>query len=190
MREARARGIVIVLDLVPNHTSAEHPWFVESRSSKDSGKRDWYVWADPGPDGGPPNNWKSIFVGDAWELDEATGQYFLHNFLPSMPDLNWWNDDVRAEFEALLRRWFDLGIAGVRVDVAHGLVHDRQLRDNPPAGPDDGDTLIRIGQFPRYSLNQPEVLDVYRGWREIAESYDPQRLLLGETYVVDLHRLA
>jgi alpha-glucosidase len=190
VREARARGIVIVLDLVPNHTSAEHPWFVESRSSKDSEKRDWYVWADPGPDGGPPNNWKSIFVGDAWELDGATGQYYLHNFLPSMPDLNWWNDDVRAEFEALLRRWFDLGIAGVRVDVAHGLVHDRQLRDNPPAGPDDGETLIRIGQFPRYSLNQPEVLDVYRSWREIADSYDPQRLLLGETYVVDLHRLA
>ena len=184
IREAGARGLKVVLDLVPNHTSDRHPWF------GDPARRDWYVWADPAPEGGPPNNWLSIFGGSAWQLDEASGRYYLHNFLPSMPDLNWWNPDVRAEFEAILRRWFDLGVAGVRVDVAHGLVHDRELRDNPPAKPGDGETLLRIGQFPKYSLNRPEVFDVYRSWRRLADGYDPPRLLLGETYVVDLRRLA
>jgi alpha-glucosidase len=181
---AGERGIRIVLDLVPNHTSDRHPWF------SDPEKRDWYVWQEPGPDGGPPNNWKSIFGGPAWRLDEASGQYVLHNFLESMPDLNWWNPEVHRAFEAILRRWFDLGIAGVRVDVAHGLYHDRLLRDNPPPRPEDGETAQRLGQFMAHNLNQPEVLGVYRDWRRLAEEYDPERLLLGETYVVDLKRLA
>ncbi len=184
IREARARGIRIVLDLVPNHTSDQHPWFADGR------RGDWYVWADPAPDGGPPNNWKSIFGGGAWELDEGSGRYYLHNFLVSMPDLNWWNEAVREEFEAILRRWFDLGVAGVRIDVAHALVHDLQLRDNPPARPGDGETPRRLGQFPKYNLNRPEVHDIYRSWRALADGYDEQRLLLGETYVIDLDRLA
>ena len=184
IREAGERGIRIVLDLVPNHTSDRHPWF------SDPAKRDWYVWEEPGPDGGPPNNWKSIFGGSAWRLDEASGQYHLHNFLDSMPDLNWWNGEVRAEFERILRSWFDLGVAGVRIDVAHGLYHDRLLRDNPPARPGDGETAQRLGQFMAHNLNQPEVLPLYRSWRRLAERYDPERLLLGETYVVDLDRLA
>ena len=107
-----------------------------------------------------------------------------------MPDLNWWNPEVHAEFEAILRRWFDLGLAGVRIDVAHGLYHDRLLRDNPPARPADGETANRLGQFMKHNLNRPEVLDLYRDWRRLAEEYDPERLLLGETYVVDLDRLA
>src|SRR6186997_1022880 len=181
---AGARGIRVVLDLVPNHTSDRHPWFA------DPAKRDWYVWEDPGPDGGPPNNWKSIFGGPAWTLDEANGQYYLHNFLDSMPALNWWNPAVRAEFEAILRRWFDLGVAGVRIDVAHGLIHDRRLTDNPPARPEDGPTAERLGQFMAHNLNQPEVLEIYRDWRRLARGYEPERLLLGETYVVDLDRLA
>ena len=184
MRAAASRGLKVMLDLVPNHTSDRHPWFTDPE------RRDWYVWADPAPGGGPPNNWLSIFGGSAWELDEASGRYYLHNFLPSMPDLNWWNPEVRAEFEAILQRWFEVGVAGIRIDVAHGLVHDRELRDNPPAGPKDGETLRRIGQFPKYSLNRPEVLDIYRAWRTLADGYDPPRLLLGETYVVDLGRLA
>jgi len=184
IREAAARELKVLLDLVPNHTSDRHPWFADPQ------RRGWYVWADPAADGGPPNNWKSIFGGSAWQLDEASGRYYLHNFLASMPDLNWWSPEVRAEFEAILRRWFDAGVAGIRIDVAHGLVHDLELRDNPPAGPDDGETLRRIGQFPKYSLNRPEVLDIYRDWRELAGGYDPPRLLLGETYVVDLERLA
>jgi alpha-glucosidase len=184
IREADARGLKVLLDLVPNHTSDRHPWF------SDPARRDWYVWAPPGPDGGPPNNWKSIFGGPAWAKDEASGRYYLHNFLESMPDLNWWNPEVHAAFEAILRRWFDLGVAGVRVDVAHGLYHDRQLRDNPPARPGDGETALRLGQFMAHNLNQPEVLELYRDWRRLAAEYEPERLLLGETYVVDLDRLA
>ena len=117
---------------MPNHTSIEHPWFVDARSSRDAAHRDWYVWADPAPDGGPPNNWVSTFLGPAWELDETTGQYFLHNFLPEQPDLNWWNDAVRDEFDRILRFWFDRGVAGFRIDVAHMVVKDALLRDNPP----------------------------------------------------------
>jgi len=190
IREADGRGIGILLDLVPNHTSDRHPWFLDARSSREARHRDWYVWADPAPGGGPPNNWKSIFGGGAWELDERSGQYVLHNFLESMPDLNWWNDEVREEFERLLRSWFDLGIRGVRIDVAHGLVHDRELRDNPPAEPEDGETAMRLGQYMAYNLNRPEVLDVYRRWHRLAADYEPRRLLLGETYVLDLGRLA
>ena len=118
---------------MPNHTSIEHPWFHESRSSRDNPKRDWYVWADPKPDGSPPNNWVSSFGGSAWTLDDATGQYYLQNFLPEQADLNWWNDEVRDEFDRILRFWFDKGVAGFRIDVAHMVVKDRELRDNPPA---------------------------------------------------------
>jgi alpha-glucosidase len=184
IREAGGRGIRILLDLVPNHTSDRHPWFA------DPAKRDWYVWADPAPGGGLPNNWVSVFGGSAWEWDEPRGRYYLHNFLGSMPDLNWWNEEVRAEFEGILRSWFDLGVAGVRIDVAHGLIHDRELRDNPPPRPEDGATAVRLGQRMEFSLNRPEVHEVYRRWRPLADAYDEPRLLLGETYVLDLDRHA
>jgi alpha-glucosidase len=183
LAEAEARGIRVLLDLVPNHTSEQHPWFRGEH-------RDWYVWAEPAPDGGPPNNWRSVFGGSAWEWSEPDGRFFLHNFLPSMPDLDWWNEGVRAEFEDVLRFWFDRGVAGFRIDVAHGLVHDRQLRDNSPAEPGDSATLQRMGQRLDRSLNQPEVHDVYRAWRGLADGYEPPRALLGETYVMELERLA
>ena len=93
------------MDLVPNHTSDQHPWFVDARTGKDALHRDWYVWADPAPEGGPPNNWVSIFGGSAWELDHASGQYFLHNFEMQQPDLNWWSEDVRDAFDAIVRFW-------------------------------------------------------------------------------------
>ena len=101
--EAGRRGIRVLLDLVPNHTSDQHPWFVDSRSSRTSASRDWYVWADPKPDGSPPNNWVSSFGGPAWTLDAASGQYFLHNHLEEQPDLNWWNEEVRAAFDDIIR---------------------------------------------------------------------------------------
>ena len=187
---ASARDIKVLLDLVPNHTSSQHPWFVDARMSKDSEHREWYVWADPTPDGGPPNNWVSSFGGPAWTLDPTTGQYYLHNFLPEQPDLNWWNDAVHDEFDRILRFWFDRGVSGFRIDVAHMVVKDRELRDNPPIDEND-DWIDRIrGQRPVYNSSRPEVHDVYRRWRQIAREYDPERLLLGETHVQNLAALA
>ncbi len=185
--EAGRREIPILLDLVPNHTSDAHPWFVEARSDRRSPRRDWYVWADPRADGSPPNNWLDGTGASAWTLDPGSGQYYLHNFLPGQPDLNWWNPGVRREFEDILRFWFDRGVAGVRIDVAHGLYHDRELRDNPPA-PEGPET--KFGQERAFSMNRPEVHQVYRRWRELADGYSPPRLLLGETWVFDPARLA
>jgi len=181
--QAGRRGIRILLDLVPNHTSIDHPWFVDARSSRTASHRDWYVWADPKPDGSLPNNWVSSFGGPAWTLDEASGQYYLQNFLPEQADLNWWNDDVRAEFDRILRFWFDRGIAGFRIDVAHMVVKDRELRDNPTSGPDDPFMDQVMGQVAVYNSNRPEVHDVHRRWRAIANTYEPPRLLVGETFV-------
>ena len=133
--EARSREISVLLDLVPNHTSDEHPWFRDALSSRAALYRDWYVWADPKPDGSPPNNWLDVTGLSAWTLDTASGQYYLHNFLPNQPDLNWWNAEVRDEFDGILRYWYDRGVAGFRIDVAHALIKDRLLRDNPLPAP-------------------------------------------------------
>ena len=131
-REAHGRGLKVLLDFVPNHTSDQHPWFLESRSSRDSAKRDWYIWRDPAPDGGPPNNWLSPFGGGAWEWDEATGQYYYHAFLKEQPDLNWRNPEVRQAMLSVLRFWLDRGVDGFRLDVMRHLIKDEQFRDNPP----------------------------------------------------------
>ncbi|HEV2240691.1 MAG TPA: alpha-amylase family glycosyl hydrolase [Streptosporangiaceae bacterium] len=186
--EAGARGMRVLLDLVPNHTSSAHPWFVDAAGGRDAAHRDYYVWADPAPDGGPPNNWLDATGHPAWAWHEPTGQYYLHNFLDSQPDLNWWEPAVHAEFREILGFWFDRGVAGFRIDVAQGLYKDAELRDNPPAeapNPLEG----RFGQRPVYSANRPESHAVFRDWRRIAEGYRPPRLLLGETWV-DLAALA
>jgi alpha-glucosidase len=188
--EAGTRGMGILLDLVPNHTSDRHPWFVDARSSREAEHRDWYVWADPRPDGSPPNNWVSIFGGPAWELDPPTGQYYLHNFLVEQPDLNWWNEHVRREFDDIVRFWLDRGIAGFRIDVAQGLVKDRELRDDPPATDDDPADIRRRGLRPVHSLNRPEVHEIYQRWRTITDGYDPPGLLVGETWVPSIERWA
>jgi alpha-glucosidase len=187
--QAGPRGIRILLDFVPNHTSDRHPWFVDSRSSRTSRYRDWYLWADPKPDGSPPNNWVSGFGGPAWTFDEATGQYYMHNHLSSQPDLNWWNEEVRAEFDDILRFWFDRGVAGLRIDVCNIIIKDARLRDNPVATPDDSAEAQLFGQRAVYNMNRPEAHDVIRRWRAIADSYDPPRVLIGETPVEDLRRL-
>jgi alpha-glucosidase len=176
---AGERGIHVLLDLVPNHTSDEHPWFRE--------RRQFYVWRE-GRDGGPPNNWKSLFGGPAWTRDEATGEWYLHNFDPKQPDLDWWNEDVRAEFDDILRYWLDRGIAGFRIDVAHGIVKDRELRDNPEATEEDAEHFRQLGQRPVFSMNRPEVHDVLRRWRKVSDPY--AGVLVGETYVHDLETLA
>ena len=164
--EAGRRGIRVLLDLVPNHTSDRHPWFHE--------RPDYYVWADD-----VPNNWQSIFGGGpAWELDRERGRYYLHNFAREQPDLDWWNIDVRQEFEGILRFWFDRGIEGFRIDVCHALIKDRGLRDDPEL---PGDGLDRV-----YSMNRPETHEILRDWRSLADRYEPARALLGEVYVLDV----
>lgn len=190
LEEASRRRIKVVLDLVPNHTSDAHPWFVEARSDPSSSFRDWYVWAPRSPGGGPPNNWRDATGAPAWTLDERSGQYYLHNFLPSQPDLNWWNAEVRAEFERIVAHWFGRGVAGFRIDVAHGLVKDAQLRDDPPAVAGHHPMEVRSGLLPVHSANRPEVADVYRSWRRLADSFDPPKVLLGETWVLSPEALA
>jgi len=189
MDEARRLGLQVVMDLVPNHTSDQHPWFVESRSSRRSARRDWYVWADPGPDGGPPNNWVSSFGGPAWTLDEATGQYYLHNHLSQQPDLNWWNEEVRREFDGIITTWLDRGVAGFRIDVCNVIIKDARLRDNPPATQDDPLDVQLFGQRPVFNANRPEVHDVIRRWRRLADRH-PGTLLMGETPVEPVSALA
>ncbi len=154
---AHARGLKLLLDLVPNHTSSEHPWFKESRSSRDDRKRDWYLWRDPAPDGGPPNNWISDFGGSAWEYDAATGQYYYHAFLKEQPDLNWRNPQVRAAMMDVLRFWFDRGVDGFRIDVLWHMIKAADFPDNPvnvewqPGWPE----FMTVHQT--HSTDQPEV---------------------------------
>lgn len=187
--EAGRRGIRVLLDLVPNHSSDRHAWFQEALGGREAPHRDYYVWADPKPDGSPPNNWRSSFGGSAWALDEASGQFYLHNFLPSQPDLNWWNDEVRTAFDHVMRFWFERGVAGFRIDVCHAIVKDRELRDDPAATPDDHPLIQRRGLQQVFSMNRPEVHDVLRRWRALAEEEEPKRILVGETYVLDLDHL-
>lgn len=189
VEEARKRDIRILFDLVPNHTSDQHAWFRDAIGRRTARYRDFYVWADPKEEG-PPNNWLSVFGGEsAWELDEASGQYYLHNFLRHQPDLNWWNDEVRQEFDDILRFWFDRGVAGFRIDVAHAIIKDRELRDNLPVDDETDARARRIGQQPIYNMNRPEAHEVLRRWRTLSDEFDPPRILVGETFVLDLERM-
>src|SRR5215210_8912275 len=167
--EAGRRKMRVLLDLVPNHTSDRHLWFLDARAARGAERRDWYVWADPGAAGGPPNDWPSVFDGPAWTLDRATGQYYLHQFLAEQPDLNWWNDEVREAFDEILRFWFVRGIAGFRIDVAHSIVKDPEL--------------ITLD-------TNPGVHDVLRRWRRLADAEDPRPILLGETHVRQVELMA
>jgi alpha-glucosidase len=187
--EAGRRGIRVLLDLVPNHTSDRHAWFQDALGGREARFRDFYVWADPGADGGPPNNWLSNFGGPAWTLHEPTGQYYLHNFLPTQPDLNWWDEEVRTSFDEVLRFWYARGIAGFRIDVCHAIVNDRELRDDPAATPEDHPQIRERGLRQVFSMNRPEVHDVLRRWRGVSDAEDPRRILVGETYVLDLDQL-
>jgi alpha-glucosidase len=177
------RGIRLILDFVPNHTSDEHLWFRESRVSRDSPKRDWYIWRDPQPDGAPPNNWQSFPSGSAWEFDRATGQYYCHSFLTKQPDLNWRNPNVRTAMYDVLRFWLDRGVDGFRVDVLGRLIKDAQFRDDPlnPDYRDDEPPYRRV--LPLYSSDQPEALEITAEMRQVLEEYPDERLLIGEIYL-------
>jgi alpha-glucosidase len=183
VQEAHRLGLRVILDYVPNHTSDEHPWFVASRSSKEDPKRDWYLWKDSKPGGGPPNNWLSAFGGPAWTFDEETGQYYYHAYLQEQPDLNWRNPEVRAAMLDVLRFWLERGVDGFRVDALRQLVKDERLRDNPPnpewgPGQSPYDAL-----FPVYSADRPEVHEAIREMRVVLAEYGDDRLLIGELYL-------
>ncbi|MFZ2491969.1 MAG: alpha-amylase family glycosyl hydrolase [Thermoanaerobaculia bacterium] len=179
---AHERGIRVILDYVPNHSSSEHPWFVESRSSRENLKRDWYIWRDPAPDGGPPNNWRSVFGGNAWELDPATGQYYYHAFLKEQPDLNWRNPQLRAAMFDVLRFWFDLGVDGFRMDVIWHLMKDQELRNNPPNPDPPSEKSPYYELLPIYSCDQPEIHELIESMRALADEYE-DRVLIGEIYL-------
>jgi alpha-glucosidase len=179
---AHARGLAVLLDFVPNHSSDRHPWFVESRASRQSAKRDWYLWRDPAPGGGPPNNWISDFGGSAWTWDEPSGQFYYHAFLPQQPDLNWRNPEVRAAMFAVLRFWLDRGVDGFRVDVLWHLIKAEGFPDNPPNPayrPGMGE-MHRVLQT--RSTDQPEVHAIAAEMRRIADSYGA-RVVIGEIYL-------
>ena len=180
---AHARGLKLLLDFVPNHSSTDHPWFRESRSSRDNPKRDWYIWRDPAPDGGPPNNWISDFGGSAWEYDAATGQYYYHAFLKEQADLNWRNPDVRAAMMDVLRFWFDRGVDGFRIDVLWHMVKHADFPDNPanPAYRTEMGEMHAVLQS--NSTDQPEVHDIAAEMRRIADGYSGDRVLIGEIYL-------
>jgi alpha-glucosidase len=191
LEKAHSLGLKVILDFVPNHSSDRHSWFLESKSSRDNPKRDWYIWHDPGPNGGPPNNWVSVFGGGGWEWDEATGQYYFHSFLKEQPDLNWRNPEVQEAMSDVLRFWLEKGVDGVRIDVVFMLFKDAQLRDNPPSvgsrshGKD-------LGQYDAqqhvYDRNQPETHETLRECRRLFDSYG-ERVLIGETHLFEWDEL-
>jgi alpha-glucosidase len=177
IKKLHAKDIKIIMDLVINHTSHLHPWFLASRSSKKNAKRDWYIWRKPAPGGGPPNNWKSAFGGSAWEMDAHTGQYYLHSCLKEQPDLNWRCSELKSAVFAEIRYWLDRGIDGFRLDVVNWFVKDKYFRDNPfsfnPV----------TTQKHKYDRNRPETHDILREIRKILDEY-PGRMSVGEVFTL------
>ncbi len=175
--DAHGRGLKVVVDWVPNHSSEQHPWFLASRSARDDPRRDWYIWRDPAPDGGPPNNWIRAWSDQpAWTWDEVTEQYYLHCFLPQQPDLNWADPDLRSAMHDTLRFWLDRDVDGFRMDVVHLIGKD-------PALPDDPVDLAGLSHVP---LNHREETHTYlREIRAILDSYPGDRMAVGEVYLLD-----
>jgi alpha-glucosidase len=176
LEAAHARALKVILDFVPNHSSDQHPWFRESRSSRHNPKRDWYVWRDQ------PNNWLSCFGGSAWTFDEGSGQYYYHAFLPEQPDLNWRNPEVVEAMLGVLRFWLERGVDGFRVDVLWHLIKDKDFQDNPP-NPDWREGMDPYNALhPVHTSDRPEVHDIVRGMRRLLDAY-PERVLIGEIYL-------
>jgi alpha-glucosidase len=185
---AHERGLKLILDLVPNHTSDQHAWFLESRSHRDNPKRDWYIWRDPAPNGGPPNNWTSFFGGSAWTFDEATGQYYLHQFVREQPELNYRNPAVLEAMLGEMRFWLDRGVDGFRVDVIWLMIKDAELRDEPLDPNWDGvNPHFRLQHI--YTQDQPEVHEVIRRMRALLDEYD-ERMMVGEIYLPNKELMA
>jgi alpha-glucosidase len=189
VERAHRLGLKAILDYVPNHTSDEHPWFVESRSSRENPKRDWYVWRDPKPDCSPPNNWISPFGGSQWAFDRGTGQYYLHTFHEGQPDLNWRNPRVEEAMFWVARFWLERGVDGFRVDVANFVMKDPLLRDNPP-NPSAGTSSYKyLGSYDTqvhlYDKGHPDVHPLYRRFRRLLDSYSSdgsEKIAMGEVH--------
>ncbi len=192
LADAHARGLRLLIDFVPNHTSSEHPWFRDSRSSRTSAKRDWYFWREPRPDGSPPNNWASPFGGSQWTLDPESGQYFLHTFHPEQPDLNWRNPEVERAMLDVLRFWLERGVDGFRIDVANFVLKDPALRDNPP-NPTAGTSSYKyLGHYDTqlhlHDKGHPDCHPLYRRIRRLLDSYardGSDRIALGEIHLYE-----
>jgi alpha-glucosidase len=182
IESAHRLGLKIILDFVPNHTSDQHPWFAESRRSRNSPKRGWYIWDDPGETGGPPNNWLADFGGSAWQYDERTRQYYYHAFLAAQPDLNWRNPDVRDAIYDAMRFWLRRGVDGFRIDVIWHLIKDDRFRDNPPNPHGTMEAAPHERLLPLYTTDRPEVLDIIAEMRGVANEFI-DRVLIGEIYL-------
>jgi alpha-glucosidase len=191
VQQAHQRNLKVLIDFVPNHTSEKHPWFLESRSSRQDPRRDWYIWADPQLDGSPPNNWLSVMGGVAWEWDNSTGQYYLHTFLKEQPDLNWRNPAVKAAMFDVVRFWLERGIDGFRVDAAHFILKDPQMRDNPPNLSSQPALNKPMGNYDSqlhlYDNGHEDVHSVFRELRLLLDEYSRTRprVLIGEIHISD-----
>jgi alpha-glucosidase len=184
LAEAHRRGLKLILDFVPNHTSSQHPWFQAASASRHDPRRDWYIWRDPAPDGGPPNNWLSVFGGSAWAWHPAPGQYYYHAYLAQQPDLNWRNPEVQRAMLDVLRTWLERGVDGFRIDALRQLIKDDQLRDNPPNPDRSAGQNSYASLLPVYTTDRPELLELLPRWRELADAFaPPERLLIGELYL-------
>lgn len=192
LEKAHGLGLKIIIDLVLNHTSIKHPWFVESRQNNTNAKKDWYVWADPKPDGTPPNNWLSVFGGSAWTFDLRRGQYYYHQFLKQQPDLNIRNPEVQEALMNAATFWLDRGVDGFRLDAVNHCIHDAQLRDNPPK---EADPTLAAGRFKhpyymqwhRHDKSQKETLDFLRRLRKLTDRYEGRMMVaeIGDDFQVD-----
>ena len=178
-----ARNIRVILDYVGNHTSDRHPWFLESRSSRNNPKRDWYFWRNAAADGGPPNNWQSLAGGSSWEFDAPTAQYYCHTFLKQQCDLNWRNPAVRDAMHDVLRFWLDRGVDGFRLDAVGCIAKDPDLRDDPP-NPDyrKGDPPFARNLMV-HSANGPDIMDFVAGIRSVVDTHPGEHVLIGEVYL-------
>ena len=175
IKEAHKRNIRVIMDLVLNHTSHLHPWFIEASSSRTNSKRDWYIWKDAKPNGDPPNNWQACFGGGAWEWDERTHQFYYHMFLKEQPDLNWRNENVRKEIFRIVKKWLNIGVDGFRLDVVNAYFKDDLFRDNPPAiGERPFDQQLHI-----YDRDSPDLISLITELRFLLDSF-PERMAVGE----------
>jgi alpha-glucosidase len=186
LAEAHGRGLRVIVDVVPNHTSSNHAWFREAVADPSSPMRARYLFRD-GRDGGgsPPNNWTSVFGGPAWTRDEASGQWYLHLFDAAQPDLDWRNPEVHEAFRDILRFWLDRGVDGFRIDVAHGLYKSPTLADEDHAAVAGAPADVGRPQV----WDQPEVVEVYQDWRRITDAYDGDRMMVGEVFILDVDRV-